>query len=122
MTSSAKQQHATWLVPVVDTLLDKITTLIALVLQEDGRILNMQLGAPKALLQHLFTSTTVNFTTSPVRSKQEHTTDPIQLPLAHFINSDGFTIPELGLDKIDTSPRNGRFDVPYKVYTDTIQQ
>jgi hypothetical protein len=83
----------------------------------DGSII----GSPKGLLQHLFTSTTANFVSSPIRSKQRFAADPITLPTTFFVNADALSFTELGFKgKLDLS---SRFNVPYnEVYKLTIEK
>lgn len=95
-------------------------------MQVDGTIQDSELGAPKMLLQHLFTSTTANLVSSTERSRQQRPPfAPVHLPLSFLLNLDGLSMPALELTKpgrVDFSTED-KYAVPYaEVYRPALQE
>lgn len=79
----------------------------------DGSIL----GGPKLLLQHLFDTTTVNFISSPTRSKQTvsgNSARAVKLPWTFFFNATMLSKLEVAVDGLQQP------QVDYSVYADLV--
>eukprot|EP00877_Chromochloris_zofingiensis_P006218 jgi/Chrzof1/184/Cz01g06080.t1 len=82
-------------------------------IQMDGSIL----GGPKLLLQHLFDTTTVNFISSPTRSKQTvsgNSARAVKLPWTFFFNATMLSKLEVAVDGLQQP------QVDYSVYADLV--